>query len=501
MSQHAAGAVSSGSVLLRAARHGSASIGLQFGGQAADYMEELRTLYTDHVDACGQLIGSVAELLLAESQADEAKGISVHGSGFDLQQWLDDWSSCPPVSYLRSAPISYPLIALTQLCNYMAAIKSTNTSLSDMADLVDTAIGHSQGIASAVVVAWSNGGGDFETKATQMIRLMFWHGVRVQQVYRAKIDKLPPAQSITPMLAVIGLPVKRLEHIIGAVNKKLSAGSMDQKASVSLVNGNLACVVSGPIEYLKFLHGVLSSMSCGSSSSKGVPYYQRKPKITLRFLKVSAPFHCGIIADAVPLIAADAVKMGLNILGKDLNFPVLATTTQAINLQSLGDESILPTLICMQTTQPVDWPAVVARAHLCTKNKNLNASSNLMLTHILDFGPGGEGGVASLTSRCIEDMGSQVVTVLASPSIQPQKADTESTALSLQSMELLLSSDHAILHTAPRLRRKSAVANSSFWPQQLCDNAVPTVVMSVDSVISTSTEGYVTVGINSVVID
>ena len=89
--------------------------------------------------------------------------------------------------YLRSAPISYPLIALTQMCNYLVAAKLTNVGPSELAGLANTAIGHSQGIASAVVVAWSDNDADFQTKAVQMIRFMFWHGARVQQVYAAKV--------------------------------------------------------------------------------------------------------------------------------------------------------------------------------------------------------------------------------------------------------------------------------------------------------------------------
>lgn len=47
----------------------------------------------------------------------------MHREGFELLKWLDSPDKTPPTEYLATSPISYPLILLTQLCQYLATAK------------------------------------------------------------------------------------------------------------------------------------------------------------------------------------------------------------------------------------------------------------------------------------------------------------------------------------------------------------------------------------------
>lgn len=46
--------------------------------------------------------------------------------------------------------------------------------------------GHSQGVVCAVVVALAKSEAQFSAMALKFLKYMFWHGVRVQQVYPSK---------------------------------------------------------------------------------------------------------------------------------------------------------------------------------------------------------------------------------------------------------------------------------------------------------------------------
>ena len=91
------------------------------------------------------------------------------------------------------------------------------------------------------------------------------------------------------MLSVTGLSLKDLEPHIKSANSHLPENS---KMSVSLHNGPKAFVITGPPRSLYGLVTCLRKIrgASGQDQSK-VPYSERSPVFSVRFLVVAAPFH------------------------------------------------------------------------------------------------------------------------------------------------------------------------------------------------------------------
>jgi len=210
----------------------------------------------------------------------------------------------------------------------------------------------------------------------------------------------------TPMLAVLGLPVELVAQL-------LERAALSNKVQLSLVNGNTAVVLSGEPATLAVLEQKLNQQQMQETTPRSaVPFYKRRPVVTTRFLKVTAPFHFSRMERAEALILADVARIGLRISGDRLAIPVYATDGHARDLgQTCGSSDIMPTLVSMQATRTVQWPASVA-----------NASARNSITHVLDFGPGGTRGSATLTRRVLADRMEDLPVILAAP-FQPSEND------------------------------------------------------------------------------
>jgi fatty acid synthase subunit beta len=227
------------------------------------------------------------------------------------------------------------------------------------------------------------------------------------------------------------------------VNRKIENDS--EHLAVALVNGNNVCVVGGqPILLSKFATLLQKSNSTEGKDHSKVPFYKRKPRVTLRWVPVSAPFHCPQMKACVPRIMEDVSRIGLSMRGSNLRFPVYATNNGE-NLQGLGD--IMKALVDMQCTQMVDFPACLAKA---TRENGV--------THVLDFGPGGSGGAAQLAARIFDHDGRGVSTVLAVSNKMENEAATVNRP-ELLGMNELLKENVKSLHT-----KTSSSTFGSFWP-------------------------------------
>jgi hypothetical protein len=88
------------------------------------------------------------------------------------------------------------------------------------------------------------------------------------------------------------------------------------------------------------------------------------------------------------------------------------STKDGSDLAALGGSDIMPALIAMQSEEKMDFPAAIA-----------TASSANGVTHVLDFGPGGNdsvGGSANFTSQLKDGCG---VTVVACVAESPGRED------------------------------------------------------------------------------
>jgi malonyl CoA-acyl carrier protein transacylase len=87
-----------------------------------------------------------------------------------------------------SAPLSYCMIYLAELCSFFQFCCLIDHDVAEVAQWfkVGGLTGHSQGVICAVVVAMAKSQEHFVETALKFLTYMFYHGVRVQQVYPIK---------------------------------------------------------------------------------------------------------------------------------------------------------------------------------------------------------------------------------------------------------------------------------------------------------------------------
>jgi fatty acid synthase subunit alpha, fungi type len=288
------------SALLSAAAKGEASIFGLFGGQGTNevYFDELRNLYDIYRPYVAPLIETVSkDLLNPLSIKAESDGHSFYSYGLDIASWLDGSAPVPPIEYLASIPVSFPLIGLTQLVQYLAACRSSNMTPGGMRKLLKGATGHSQGIVSAVAIAASECLESFTENTTKALKWLFFCGLRGQEAFPVlAIDPSLVKDSVeggegvpSPMLSITGLALNLLEKHITSTNKYLATNS---RMAISLYNGPKAFVVTGPA---RSLCGLVTSLrkiraATGLDQSK-IPFSQRKAAFSVRFLTVGVPYH------------------------------------------------------------------------------------------------------------------------------------------------------------------------------------------------------------------
>ena len=195
-----------------------------FGGQGVDYFDELCGIYHKYPQV-RPFLQAACDALKAEAASKAARKLPFYTGGFDLAAWLSsspssasalsssaaaDASSAadaepPSATYLQSAPISMPLVALTQLANYLVFLHRAGEDPTAMRTRFDRLTGHSQGLASAVAVSVSEGLAELEENMLSTVRFLFWLGARCQQVSAGFV-----ANAISPnMLAMLGAESKR----------------------------------------------------------------------------------------------------------------------------------------------------------------------------------------------------------------------------------------------------------------------------------------------------
>lgn len=117
------------SALLALADEGHAGIFATFGGQGAAWLPEIRLLMSTHL-GLRPLIQQAQAAFAAQVAAIKAPELYAHG--VDFTAWSTDAASAPPADYLASAPISWPMIGLTQLLHYHVALLVCRVSPAEM---------------------------------------------------------------------------------------------------------------------------------------------------------------------------------------------------------------------------------------------------------------------------------------------------------------------------------------------------------------------------------
>ncbi len=317
------------SALLTAAKDGSASVFGLFGGQGTNevYFDELQSLYDIYKPFVTPFITSLTVNVLQPLAS--ASTSSFFAYGLDVISWLAG-APRPPTEYLASIPVSFPLIGLTQLTQYLVSCHVAGITPGEMRARLQGTTGHSQGIVSAVAVAASDSFESFSANSSKALKWLFFSGVRGQEAFPVLAlepgmvaDAIEGGEGMpSPMLSVAGLSLGDLEPHIKKTNKHLPSNS---QLSVSLYNGPKTFVVTGPA---KALYGLVTSLrkvraQPGLEQSK-IPYSQRRPVFSARFLAVGVPYHSDYLTGATEKVMQDLEGEELW-KAKDLVIPVYHT--------------------------------------------------------------------------------------------------------------------------------------------------------------------------------
>jgi fatty acid synthase subunit beta len=318
--------------LLTAVAAKKASVFALFGGQGTNevYFDELQSLYDIYKSFVSSFIATVTNDALVPL-ANGQKSSSHFTFGLDVVSWLSGVAPRPSTAYLASVPVSFPLIGLTQLVQYLVACSVAGMTPGQFRDTISGATGHSQGIVSAVAIAASTSYESFTANALKAVKWLFFSGLRGQQAF--PVVALEPSiveDSIeggegapTPMLSVTGLKLAELEVHIKKTNTHLAENS---QLSVSLHNGPRAFVVTGPA---RALYGLVTSLRkvrapSGLDQSK-TPFSQRKAVFSVRFLVVGVPYHSAYLVGATEKLIAEDLAGEELWKAEELKIPVFNT--------------------------------------------------------------------------------------------------------------------------------------------------------------------------------
>ncbi|OMJ21424.1 Fatty acid synthase subunit alpha [Smittium culicis] len=387
----------SNSSLLTAAETGKAKLFALFGGQGnvEKYFDETRDLYDIYEPLIKPFFESMSSYL--KSLADEREWRSVLPKGLDVMLWLTHPEVQPDDGYMISAPVSMPLIGLTQLANFLITCKILNKSPSTVVNYFKGMSGHSQGLIIAAAVASSSTEDSFYLNSKAALAMLLSIGARGQLSFPQ--TTLNPAilqdsfenneGNPGPMVVVSNLDKKSIEAHVEATNMHLPE---DRKIYISLVNGPKANVISGPPQSLYGLNLMLRKIKEPEGLDQNrVPHSERKLKFSTRFLPITLPFHSKYLSNVPELVLKDLARLNASFDSSDIKVPVISTKDGSDLRHSTDLARDLVELICLV---PVDWPV---------------ASSAEGVTHMIDFGPGGFSGVGFLTHRNKEGTGVRII--------------------------------------------------------------------------------------------
>ncbi|KAH7122772.1 acyl transferase domain-containing protein [Dendryphion nanum] len=406
-----------------------------FGGQGntQHYFQELRDLYRTY----GSLLDDILDFgsMIFDQLLQDETVIDQYPLGLDFFGWLKRPETTPDSEYLLSAPVSFPLIALGQLCHFYIACKIWQLTPGEVVENLAGSTGHSQGIIVAAGIATCRTWDDFEGAFRSCLIALFCVGCRSQQQFPRKTtwqkmvqDEADPSEEPTPMMNIMHLQRAELEKQINAFNKHLPD---NQQIAIALVNGPSNIVTGGPPESLKSFAAWLEDVKKKQIKANV------KPLIT-RYLPITAPFHTFYLAESRQKIIDDMVRHNIVIKPSDLLISVYDSKTGA-DLREVEEEALFPILADSITTQMVDWPC---------------ATTFPTRSCIIDFGPGESSGVGTLLHRSKEGTGTRVI--LAGPlqgqlphvGYKPDLFDVPSNASSRRSADWLHDFEPTLLSDA-----------------------------------------------------
>ena len=347
--------------LIQEARNGKIKFFIQFGGQGARWFGELNRLYSDPE------LKTFFEVSF-NALYDEMKLLSGHPfftKGFDPLAWIKEPSLLPEEEYLEIAPISIPMIQITQLAHF-ERVRLRGYSIPFFLEYAGAASGHSQGLISASMVSLLKDGDAYHDLLDKYTRYAVSLGFRAQEAYPnpfASEDEKKRSSELgepfpSPMAAVLGGDHASVQGWLSEYN---DGRPVKDRVYLSLINSPENRILSGDRNALIGFHEKFRAKFSEN-------------KIKYVYLLTSCPFHCPLLEEVVPKMQEDMKRIGFHINGLDLKIPLYSFSDgkSLKNDMDLGDR-----LSREMAVNTLDWKKAV---------DPVIADSSI--THILDFGPG-----------------------------------------------------------------------------------------------------------------
>ena len=351
---------------------------MTFAGQGVDVLDELAALAAQRPElASGVALGT--EVLTRVAASDLALASGAYRHGVDVGAWVMDPDGAPPPAYLRGAAVAYPLSLLAQALLWRALWADALGDVIRAGSVVAFA-GHSQGLLAASLVAEAPGGDVSDSLLARHLERAAIQGLFMSAASCGR----------SPMAAISGVPVARVEAVLAEVDAELAAATpavsspadvASSSATIALVNTPTRVVVAAPPATLDRLCGRLSEIARRETAERRDG---RRGGAPLEFewsaVGVDVPFHSPALAE--PLAAFEAWT---DAEGASTWAPVLG---------------VVGGVARSQFVEPVRWDAVA---------RSIAESG---ADWVLDLGPG--TAVARLTAENLRGTGVRVL-ALASP--------------------------------------------------------------------------------------
>ncbi|KAF7792928.1 hypothetical protein EIP86_004031 [Pleurotus ostreatoroseus] len=316
-------------------------------------------------------VATIADEILRPLSAT-AESTNFYADGLDVVSRLTGASPRPSIAYLASIPISFPLIALTQLTQYLVSCRVTNLT------------------PGKLPIAASTTYESFVENSKKALTWSFYCSTRGQQAFpmlALESSIIQEAIEGGEGLSVTGLDLKELEGRIKKTNSHLLENSQLQ---ISLYNGLKAFVVTGTA---RALYGLVTSLrkvkEPGGLDQSKIPFSQRKPVFSVRFLVVNVPYHSQYLEGVIDKLLRRTWSE--RSCGRCRTWLFLYSTRRMLTTS-------LTKALCDQIfTMPIHW----------AKATGFPESA----THAMDFGPGGLSGISSLTACDLDGRGVRIIVI------------------------------------------------------------------------------------------
>ncbi|RME89366.1 MAG: ACP S-malonyltransferase [Candidatus Hydrogenedentota bacterium] len=334
---------------------------IQFGGQGGAWFKELHKYY-DNPDFKPFFNAAIAGIEKTLEMVGDTPALP---EGLAIRQWLENPDSIPSDAYLAIAPVSMPMIMVTQMA-HVENVHLQGLSRESLIQHAAGATGHSQGLIMASFFALNKSGEEYYDALTKYVQYLFLMGIRAQEVYPYPFpDEKEVERSVAngvkdpaPMVAVLGESHEFIEDLVEKANPDLPDS---EKIYVSLYNTPSNRILSSYRESLIRFHEKNKSVF----EEKGMKYV---------YLRTSCPFHCVLMEPIKEKFAKDIEAIGFDYKGSDLQIPVISFA-DGRNLQNDSEIGMAMCHDLMVAT--LYWDKAMSFV-----------SSNAEVPIILDFGPG-----------------------------------------------------------------------------------------------------------------